>query len=544
MKLKIKYIVVIMALSFCSCNDFLDHKPYGQFSDDQLDQSSIEGLMSAAYSGLEGHFFGNNESFTAPVSNWIFDVRSDDAYKGGEGLTMEGSITQLELANLTSDNPTNLNKWRNAYYGISRVHKAIRAVETVNPSNKNALLGELRLIRGHFYFDLIRVFDRIPYLTENSDPSSTTSTEFTRDEIFAKIKEDFKFAYDNLPPAQSQSGRFNKYAAAAYMAKVCLETKDWATTITYADYVIGSTKYKLYDNYLDMSKLEFENQFESVFAVQFSTANNNAHINWGNLLNTTRSEGSVFGSGDDFFLASQNLVNAFRTDANGLPYPDDFNTVRVTTGYTGNIDPRLDFTVGRINMPFRGKTYTKGWCRDYDTYGEYSGKKGLISPDSPDMVQGFPWGASALNYIVIRYAEVLLWKAEALIESNQLIDDARVLINEVREKANRSIDISYQPKDIDPTKANYKISPYPTAGWTQVYARKALRMERRLELAMEGHRWFDLVRWGTAEETVNKFIVEESPLRPYYGGARLTSDEIYLPIPKDEAANSGGLYGE
>lgn len=545
MKLNIlRYIIVIIALSFYACDDFLDQKPNGQFSDEQLNESSIEGLMAAAYSGLEAHFFENNESFTAPVSNWVFDVRSDDAYKGGEGLTMEASITQLELANITSDNPTNLNKWRNSYYGISRVHKAMKAIKKINPANENELFGELRLIRGYYYFELIRTFERIPYLTEESDPSSTSSTEFTRDEIFSKIKEDFVFAYNNLPPSQSQAGRFNRYAAAAYMAKACIETKDWSTAITYADYVIGSGKYKLYDNYLDMSKIEFNNQAESVFAVQFSTANNNAHINWGNLLNTTRSEGELFGSGDDFFLASQNLVNAFRTDDNGLPYHDDFNSKNVTSGYTEHIDPRLDFTVGRIGMPFRGYTYTRGWCRDYDTYGEYSGKKGLISPDSPDMVQGFPWGASALNFIVIRYAEVLLWKAEAQIELNQNLDDARSLINQVRDKAKRSIDTNYQPKDIDPVKANYKIEPYPATGWTQTYARKALQMERRLELAMEGHRWFDLVRWGIAEATINKFYQEESSLRPYYNGATLTSNEIYLPIPKDEVANGGGLYGE
>ena len=457
---------------------------------------------------------------------------------------MEASITQLELANINSDNPTNLNKWRNSYYGISRVHNAMRTIETLSPPNKNELLGELSLIRGHFYFDLIRIFERIPYLNVNSDPSQVSSTEFTRDEIFSKIKDDFKFAYENLPATQNQAGRFNKYAAAAYMTKACIETKDWSTAITYADYVIDSDNYMLYNNYLDMSKIEFENQYESIFAIQFSTANNNAHINWGNLLNTTRSEGNVYGNGDNFFLGSQNLANAFRTDENGLPYHDSFNEERVTVDYPGSIDPRLDFTVGRIGMPFRGKPYTMGWCRDYDTYGEYSGKKGLIDPDSPDMVQGFPWGASALNYIVIRYAEVLLWKAEAFIESNQNLNEARTLINQVREKAKRSINVNYAPRDIDPNRANYSVESYPSSGWTQEYARKSLRMERRLELAMEGHRWFDLVRWGVVESVMNEYYQEEALIRPYYAGANLTSEEIYLPIPKDEVENSGGLYGE
>ena len=118
---KIATLAFSCAVVFSSCADFLDEKPYGQFTADQVDDTSIEGLMSAAYAGLEAHFFGNNESFTAPVSNWVFDVRSDDAYKGGGGVSMEASIHQLEISNLTSDNPTAVNKWKNDYYAISRV---------------------------------------------------------------------------------------------------------------------------------------------------------------------------------------------------------------------------------------------------------------------------------------------------------------------------------------------------------------------------------------------------------------------------------------
>lgn len=539
---KIATLAFSCAVVFSSCADFLDEKPYGQFTADQVDDTSIEGLMSAAYAGLEAHFFGNNESFTAPVSNWVFDVRSDDAYKGGGGVSMEASIHQLEISNLTSDNPTAVNKWKNDYYAISRVHKAMIAINDSKLDDKAPLLAELRLLRGHFYFDLIRIFERIPYFTENDNPNAATSTEFTRAEIFDKIKGDLQYAWENLPELQDQAGRFNKYVAAAYMAKVSVETKDWGKTIEFADYVIGSHKYELYDNYLDLSKIEFNNMKESVMAVQFSTANDNAHINWGNLLNTTYSDGNLFGSGDDFFLGSQNLVNAFRTDEKGLPYLDDFNSVDVNQSYNGNVDPRVDFTVGRIGIPFRGYTYNEKWCRAYDIYGEFSGKKGMIDPNSSEMVQGFPWGASSLNYCIIRYADVLLWKAEALIESNQDLAESRKIINDIRAKAKRSVDAYYSPVDVDPMQVNYKVEAYPETGWTQDYARKALRMERRLELAMEGHRWFDLVRWGEAVKVVNKYMREEEDLRTYYKGAEITEDEIYLPIPKDEVENSGGLY--
>lgn len=526
-----------------SCNDMLDIKPSGQFTSDQITDESIEGLMASAYAGLESHFFGNNESFCAPITNWVFDVRSDDAYKGGGGVSMEANIHQLEISNLTSDNATNYNKWRNNYYAIARVHQAMNAINASQGlTGKDALIGELKLLRAYFYFDLIRIFERIPYLTETSIATETRFDEFTRDEIFGFIKQDIKDAWNSLPETQAEEGRFGKYVAAALMAKVSAFTSDWADVIEYSDYVINSGKYELYDNFLDMSKIEFNNRKESIMAIQFSTANNNAHINWNNLLNTTYSEGNLFGSGDDFFLASQNLVNAFRTDDKGLPLFDTFNDVKVTSDYEGNVDPRLDFTVGRIGFPFRGHTYNSKWCRAYDVYGEYSGKKGLIDPASPDMVQGFPWGASALNFCLIRYADILLLKAEALIETNSSLDTARQLINMVRAKADRSIDGSYTPVELNPMKANYYVGQYPAEGWNQEYARKAVRMERRLELAMEGNRWFDLVRWGNVLEVVNNYMQSEAKLRPYYEGASISSDEIFLAIPLTEIQNGGGIY--
>ena len=526
-----------------SCNDMLDIKPSGQFTSDQITDESIEGLMASAYAGLESHFFGNNESFCAPITNWVFDVRSDDAYKGGGGVSMEANIHQLEISNLTSDNATNYNKWRNNYYAIARVHQAMNAINASESlTGKDALIGELKVLRAYFYFDLIRIFERIPYLTETSIATETRFDEFTRDEIFGFIKQDIKDAWNSLPETQAEEGRFGKYVAAALMAKVSAFTSDWADVIEYSDYVINSGKYELYDNFLDMSKIEFNNRKESIMAIQFSTANNNAHINWNNLLNTTYSEGNLFGSGDDFFLASQNLVNAFRTDDKGLPLFDTFNDVKVTSDYEGNVDPRLDFTVGRIGFPFRGHTYNSKWCRAYDVYGEYSGKKGLIDPASPDMVQGFPWGASALNFCLIRYADILLLKAEALIETNSSLDTARQLINMVRAKADRSIDGSYTPVELNPMKANYYVGQDPAEGWNQEYARKAVRMERRLELAMEGNRWFDLVRWGNVLEVVNNYMQSEAKLRPYYEGASISSDEIFLAIPLTEIQNGGGIY--
>ena len=544
--------------AYTSCSDQLDLAPQGEFTADQLTNESIEGLMSSAYQGLEAHFFDdNNAAFAGPITNWVFDVRSDDAYKGGEGVSMEANIHQLEISNISSDNATCLNKWENNYLGIARVHKAMQAIQDAgNLSDKESLLGELMTLRAWYYFDLNRIFKSIPYFTENDDPKTVPNGNLSREEIYNAIKTDLETAYNAMPETQAQPGRFTKYVAAALLAKVNAQTSTWSEVQKWADVVINSGKYELYQNFGDLSKLEFNNRKEAIMAIQFSTANDNIHINFCNLLNTTRSEGNVFGSGDDFFLGSQNLVNAFRTDANGLPYLDGtFNSVRVTSDYAGSVDPRLDFTVGRIGFPFRGHLYTEGWCRDYNTYGEYSGKKGLIDPSSPDMVQGFPWGASGLNFNLIRYADILLLKAEALIEqasgTNAATDEglveARSIVNQIRQRAANSVDGSYSPVDLDPAKADYYVGLYPTDWdgnlyWTKDRARMAVRMERRLELAMEGQRWFDLVRWGTVVETMNKYMQEESSLRPYYNGASVTEEEIYLPIPISQIENSNGLY--
>lgn len=543
---------------FTSCNDMLDTVPQGQFTSEQLDENSVEGLLASAYAGLEAHFFGNNEAFAGPSTNWIFDVRSDDAYKGGGGTGMEEIIHLLEVSEINSDNISCLNKWQNNYYAISRVHNAMLAVkQATSISNADELMGELKTLRAWYYFDLIRIFNRIPYFTEEEDVNTKPNDEYTRDEIFSFIKRDLAEAIEVLPAQKSSSGRITKTTAQAMMAKVCAFTGSWEDVKTYADAVINSGQYSLYANFGDLSQIDKNNGSESIFALQCSTANDNAHINWSNLLNCTYSDGNLYGTGDDFFYASQNLVNAFRTNPNtGLPYLDGtFNQVNVTTNYNGTVDPRLDFTVGRIGMPWRGHTYTQGWCRAYDVYGEYSNKKAWPAPEKA--LATWPWGCNSLNFMFIRYADILLLKAEALIETasgNNAAEDAglaeaRSLVNQVRQRAANSVDPNYTPMDLDPFTADYFVGLYPTDWdgnlyWTKDRARAAVRFERRLELALEGNRWFDLVRWGSDYliSTMNTYMTEESALRSYYQGRSVSTNEIFLPIPLAEIDNSNGLY--
>lgn len=540
---------IAMGVAATSCDDLLDTKPQGVFTDEQIGDDEAVDLMTSAYATLLNHYFGNNESFAGPINNWVFDVRSDDALKGGDGVTMEGYMHQLEVGNVQSDNDIANFKWRNNYFSISRCNTAIKGIlasSSISDADKASFAAEMKTLRAYYYFDMLRIFKKFPYFDETvANPSECRADQYTRDEIARFIKADLRDCYETLPEEQSQVGRFNRYVAAALLARVDLFTSDWAEAEKYAGYVVSSGKYQLYSNFLDMSKPEFNNQFESVLAIQFSSANSPDQYNFNNCLNCTWSEGNLYGNGDDFYLASQNLVNAFRTDANGLPYldgdPDDKNVDKAD--FEGNVDPRLDFTLGRIGMPWRSHMYNEKWCRNLELYGQYSGKKSYPAPESPYVKPGIvPWGASSLNCLLIRYADVMLMKAEALIEQNKDLDEARRLINDIRRRADRSVDPSYEPVDCNPMVASYYVGQYPATGWTQDYARKAVRMERRIELAMEGLRWFDLVRWGNVVETMNNYYASEAKIRSYYHGASLTEDEIYLPIPINQVDNAGDIY--
>ena len=208
--MKNRYKIIIAGLLLCSlasCDDMLDTKPQGSFTGEQLDDNSVEGLIASAYAGLEAHFYGNNEAFTGPSTNWIFDVRSDDAYKGGGGTSMEENLHLLEISEITSDNVSCLNKWQNNFYAISRVHNAMLALQSAGSvSDADKLMGELKTLRAWYYFDLIRIFKRIPYFTENDDVNTKTNDEYSREEIFGFIKQDLKDAIEVLPAEKSSAG--------------------------------------------------------------------------------------------------------------------------------------------------------------------------------------------------------------------------------------------------------------------------------------------------------------------------------------------------
>ena len=580
MKLKNIALAALISISFSACSDdFLENKPQGTLSEGNMnDPQAVDLLVTSVYATFGCRYADSNDPHWFPVTNWSYgEVRADNAYKGGGGETDAWEIHDMETSKIQPNNGFLDGKWFNVYCGISRCNSAIRALNKIDESvnkDKNVRIAEVRVIRDHWYFELVRLFNRIPYmdidLPEN-DYTKVRNDEFTREQHLARIAADLLEAADALPDTQSDAGRINRRAALAYAAKVKLYQAYEQNPQTNAvvninksllqevvDIIDKIQGYDLLADFQQLDLLEYENGPESVLAVQFSKNDGTAdggRINWSMLLNSMTGPGCPW-QGDGFFLPSQDLINAYQTDADGLPVFDyqskpDYGCVKFDNegnysldNVEGNVDPRLDFVIGRPTITY--KTFTERpcglWVRNSDVYGYNNCKRFWLSPESPDANHGWPWGASALNWQIIRYADLLLYKAEALIElGGGNLAEARELINRVRSRARNSSYVKdfYNPSQ---TAANYKIGLYPEAGWTQDYARKALRTEMRLEKAMEGERFFDLVRWGIAKETMNNFFAAEQDNRIYYQNASFETGEEYFPIPVAQYNFSGGIY--
>lgn len=573
--MKMKYILAACTLAVattgCNENSFLDIKPQGTLNESLL--SSADGLdllVTSAYAALKGP---NRDMMWVPMTNWTYgEVRSDNAYKGGGGVNDGDFLNLLETFVIDATWGNADSKWFQLYCCLQRANEALRVINVCDENQvKNLAVrrAEMLVIRAHFYFELCRLFKQVPYLDETIPQEEYTkiaNNQYSREEILDMIAQDLLKAAEALPEKQSEVGRVNRYVAYAYAAKVKLyqaykqDDKNQPVTVDkdlmreVADLCAKlDGKYDLLKDFQQLDLVAYENGAESVFAVQY-TMNDGSDgaggINWSNLLNSPKGPYN----GDGFFLPSQNLINAYKTDANGLPMFDTFNEEDYAvwdgeklTNTESTVDPRLDFVTGRPGITW--KTYTTSpcmasWVRNSGEYGFNCTKRFWVSPESTDMFVGWPWGASQLNWQIIRYAQVLLWRAEALVElgDDASLEEARQIINRIRKRAQESPCV----KDFkDPSKpaANYLIGLYPAEGWTQAYARKAVRFETRLEMAMEGDRFFDLVRWGEAATVMNNYINKEQNRRVYYKGARFTSGkDEYLPVPVAQYNFSEGNY--
>lgn len=537
-----KTILLISMVFIISCSDeFLEKEPYGELTNEQIVQEeNLESLIIGAYSILNGQIDNASNAFNSPASNWSFgDVVSDDAYKGGGGTGDQNNIHLMEIFNT---NPAIIDierKWKALYEGVRRTNLVIAKLEESNDISeemKEQRTAEMRFLRGHFYFELKKIYNRIPYLDESATTLSdfeVSNTALSEDELWGKILEDFNAAYNVLPDEQSQKGRPNKYAARAYMAKVYLYQGEWSQVIEASNEVINSGIYSLMNNFGDVFLPENDNGSEIIFSIQQSINDGTPLSYSGSIGDRLFPPGGPRYPGYGFLRPTQNLVNAFKTDSNGLPTDDGEDLT-----LTDSADPRIDITLARPGVPYKdlGILYQSDWARDLPTYGPYGPKKRVLSANSEFYLPTWPY-VNALNYYVIRYADLLLWKAEASIEIGDLVT-GRTIINQIRSRVRDGNKVT----NLEGTApaANYAIDIYPTFS-NYEEAIKALRKERRLEFAHEGHRFFDLVRWGIAEEVMNQYISEEQSITPYLvGGQFQAGTHEYFPIPQSQV-DLGGI---
>ena len=565
-KILYSVLTVLALVGTTSCSDFLDdQKPQGVLDSDMVkDPSNVDNLVISAYA-----VFTTAEDINSSFSMWNFDVRSDDAYKGGNGTSDGDVFHQLEIEQGVLTTNWNINDmWVRLYNCISRVNSAISVLETTSDSYqlKAQRLGEMKFLRAYAHFLLKRLYKNIPFIMDanlkQEDYNTLSNTEFTNDEGWQQIINDVEYAYSVLPVKQTDKGRPSKAAAAAFLTKAYLykayrqddAASNQVTSINRED-LLKVIEYSNPDIYsaggFDLEpdfhnnfrpETQYENGVESIWAMQYSINDGTKYgnLNWSYGLIVPNIPGVTDG-GCDFYKPSQNLVNAYRTDADGHPFIDTFNNKDYDL--TQDADPRLFLTVGLTGLPYEFNSKymmdaSSTWSRSNGLYGYYVTLKQNVDPDCGYLVKGSWWG-TPMNRIVFRYADVLLERAEAYAQLNET-GEAIKLVNKIRKRAKQSTGmIANYPSDYG---VKFNISTY-NGSYSQEEALKIVKMERRLEMGMESERFFDLVRWGEAEKVLNKYFAEETNKCSIYGDAHFTANKNeYLPIPFSQVAASDGHY--
>lgn len=575
---RITFLLAAVLFFSASCSeDFLNVSPPGSYSDVSLQNAvGVEGMLVATYSALDGSWFeswGNNSfNQNGGASNWGWGgIRSDDSYKGTE--PNDGvNWNEIERASAQPGNPNLDNKWNANYDGIGKANATLSnlalAIESGELSTGDAtrIEGEARFLRAHFHFEGVKVFGRVPFVSDTvSNFASIPNPAGTNwsDLIWSDIEADLAFAYNNLDGTMPNPGRVNKYAAGALLAKVYMFQAKWSEAKAIFDDVIanGTTSsgvpLDLIPQFGDMFRADKEaGNPEMMFA--YEAAFGDGSISNGNYENTlNQPHGSNARTACcGFFQPSQNLANSYKVDENGLPLLDTYNEtdiandegVAATDPHTpeeGTLDARIDWTVGRRGVPFLdwglNPGSTGGWVRNVPNGGPYNPVKTVptFAEFDAELAGVIDWGftSSAKNVHIIRFADVLLLAAETEAELGNL-QAATDLTNRVRTRAaNQDGWVKTESGD---NAANYIVGQYSTFG-SQADALKAIRFERKIELAMEGHRFFDLVRWHVNSSSsalpfdmvayMNDYYQTEGAKRNHINGATFEATDIWMPIP-------------
>lgn len=529
--------------------------------------AGVEGNLIAAYRQVD-YSNGVGGSQASAASNWIWgSVLSDDAYKGSEpsDFTQINDAENYQWSTSQVDGILN-DKWRATYEGVSRTNATLSLLKQVVKDSPSALSaadqagieGEALFLRAHYMFEAYKMWGNVPYLRE--DDTDLRKASIQKPAVATEILKDLDAAIAKLPttPRKGQVGRATQWTAKAYKGKLQMYMGSYAAAITTLREIVTNGPYALQPSYDQVwtGIKSLENGKETIFAYQASANDgepNGNNANYGERLNFPHS-GSPFGC-CGFHQPSQNMMNSFIVDAtSGLPTivtnPAGWNTenneydAAKTAAMT--VDPRMDWTAGRDGVPFKDwGPHADTWIRNIPNGGPYSAKKN-VHEKSSGAQSSVGWVNTQLNSVnihMLRYADVLLMLAEAEVEAGSLTN-ALTLVNQVRARAAQkaqgpgtsAADMAVAINSPLITWAKYKVDPYPSFP-SQAYAREAVRTERKIELALEGHRFFDLKRWGILETSLNAYVNgvgggAEKNRRSYLtAAAALTARHQNFPIP-------------
>ena len=572
MKTTYKLISVISIIfGMTSCSDFLEEQvPQATLTQDEVKNPEyVDNVLISAYAGLV-----TIEDMNASFSLWNYDTRSDDAYVGGSDFSDGEPFHRLEKSTgvMTTDWPFS-SIWNKFYNYLSRVSLSLDILASADQESPiiQERTAEMKFLRAYGHFQLKRLFKKIPFVNkpnmQEADYNALSNTEYTNDEGWQQIINDLQDAYAVLPAVQSEKGRPTKAACAAFLAKVYLykayhqddANTNQVTSVSSEDLqkVVEYTAASLYNGYGLEPDLhnnfrpeeQYENGKESIWAIQYSRNDGTVYgnLNFSNRL-IVPCIPKVHDSGCDFYKPSINLVNAYRTNSNGLPMASSATTDDYKVGSAQTVDPRLFVTVGVPGTPYMYNTNfmmseSNAWSRSGGTFGYFVSLKQNVDPALTDIylyLCDSQW-ASSMNRIVFRYADVLLMRAEALAQLGQTAE-AIALVNQVRKRAadmaNASIVSNYPNK----YGVHYAVGMY-NGSYSKEEAMEIVKTERRLELAMESERFFDLVRWGDAATVLNRYYSEESQKMIFLAGSQFTANKNeYLPVPWEQMAASNGHY--
>jgi starch-binding outer membrane protein, SusD/RagB family len=591
------FICIFTCLSFLlsGCSDeFLNREPMGILSENQFyNEKGVDGLLIGTYALVGGSSLWE-VTWGASIQNWSFgSVASDDAYTGSESSSSSASHS-IEWWEVHPSNTFAAEKWIWAYMGISRANTVLNVIDKTAglPENRTAeMKAEALFLRALFYFDARLVFgDYIPLISEITKDPSKVSNVNPDGAVLDFIISDLKFAMDNLPEVQSQPGRPTKYAAMALAARAYLQEPDYEKAKPLLDEIISSGRYALMPNFFDNFRIEKENNVESIFEIQANVNDINESLNAEMGIGLNFPHAGDIGMCCGFHQPSQNLANAFRVGENGLPLFDSFDDINLKNdqGIRSEeefipaddfLDPRIDWTMGRRGIPYLDWGIMRGhdWIRHQGDGGPYLPAMKPFFYKSQRYVlsttTGWMNGVNANNYRYIRYAHILLWRAEVAAWEGDL-ETARRLVNMIRERAANEVVMGrvlvYRlPKTVYPWGEGSTDADYLTGGdvdWTQPAANykagqyssftgkdeamRAVQWEQRLEFATEGSRFFDLRRWDklpaktggkNMAAILNSFAANDLRIRDHMRNSQFSETDKFMPVPLRAIANQPGV---